>query len=125
MRKISVIAAVAVLAIGGQALAQGGGGGGGGAGGAGGAAGSASGASGTGGASMSGSAGTGQTGTGVGPSTGASSENTVGQANKAISPNNPSTTQPGGPNALPVPKGTTADQDPQQFDPRQSPGYQK
>lgn len=100
-------------------FAQGGGGGAGGAagGGTGGSAGSAGG--------MSGSAGTGNTSTGIGASTGASSQNTVGQTNREISPSNPSTTQPGGTNAVPVPNGTTTQQNPQQFDPRLSPGYQK
>jgi hypothetical protein len=52
---------------------------------------------------MSGSAGTGNTSTGVGQSTGAS-QNTVGQTNSnPISPANPATTQPSGPNSLPVP----------------------
>jgi hypothetical protein len=74
---------------------------------------------------MSGSAGTGNTSTGIGASTGASSQNTVGQTNREISPSNPSTTQPGGTNAVPVPNGTTTQQNPQQFDPRLSPGYQK
>src|SRR3954452_12754154 len=110
-------------------FAQGGGGGGGAGGG--GSAGGASGASGTAGGSagstggMSGSAGTGNTSTGIGASTGASSQNTVGQTNREISPSNPSTTQPGGTNAVPVPNGTTTQQNPQQFDPRLSPGYQK
>jgi hypothetical protein len=89
------------------AFAQGGGGGGGG--GSGGAAG--------------GSAGTGDMSTGVGRSTGESSTNTVGQTN--ISPSNPATTQPSGPNSQPVPNGTVSEQNAQQFDPRLSPGYQK
>ncbi len=102
-------------------FAQGGGGGGGAGGSAGGAAGGSAGSTG----GMSGSAGTGNTSTGIGASTGASSQNTVGQTNREISPSNPSTTQPGGTNAVPVPNGTTTQQNPQQFDPRLSPGYQK
>jgi hypothetical protein len=75
---------------------------------------------------MSGSAGTGNTSTGVGQSTGASSQNTVGQTNaNPISPANPATTQPSGPNSLPVPQGTVNNQNQQTFDPRLSPGYQK
>jgi hypothetical protein len=75
--------------------------------------------------SMSGSAGTGDTSTGIGAPPGPSSVNTVGQVNKAISPSNPAATQPGGPNALPVPNGTVTRQNAQGFDPRLSPGYQK
>jgi hypothetical protein len=75
---------------------------------------------------MSGSAGTGNTSTGIGRSTGPSSRNTVGQTNaNPISPSNPSSTQPSGPNSLPVPQGTVRNQNPQSFDPRLSPGYQK
>jgi hypothetical protein len=74
---------------------------------------------------MSGSAGTGDASTGIGASPGASFTNTVGQTNKAINPSNPSTTQPGGANAQPVPDVTVTNQNPQQFDPRLSPGYQK
>lgn len=75
---------------------------------------------------MSGSAGTGNTSTGIGTSPGSSSENTVGQTNRdPVSPSNPATTKAGGPNAQPVPQGTVTNQDPQNFDPRLSPGYQK
>jgi hypothetical protein len=66
---------------------------------------------------MSGSAGTGNTSAGIGASTGVSSTNTVGQVNKNISPSNPTTTQPGGSNALPVPNGTVTEQNAQRFDP--------
>jgi hypothetical protein len=108
-----------------SATAYAGGGGGGGAGGAGGAGGGASGAAGSSG-SMSGSAGTGNTSTGIGTSTGASAQNTVGQPNRnPISPSNPATTAPGGANSQPVPAGTVTNQDPQNYDPRLSPGYQK
>src|ERR1700760_23313 len=109
---VSVLCSVSAYAAGGGAGAAGG-------------AGSASGTAGSAGA-MSGSAGTGNTSTGVGSSTGASSENTVGQSNRdPISPANPASTEPGGPNSLPVPQGTVSHQDPQNFDPRLSPGYQK
>jgi hypothetical protein len=75
---------------------------------------------------MSGSAGTGNTSTGVGQSTGASSQNTVGQTSSdRVSPANPASTQPGGANSQPVPQGTVTDQKPQNFDPRLSQGYQK
>jgi hypothetical protein len=81
---------------------------------------------------MSGSAGTGSTSTGIGASPGASSVNTTGQTNRAnttvneaVSPNNPSTTAPGAPNSQHVPNQTVQEQNPQQFDPRLSPGYQK
>jgi hypothetical protein len=50
----------------------------------------------------------------------------VGQTNSnPISPANPATTQPSGHNSLPVPQGTVNNQNPQTFDPRLSPGYQK
>jgi hypothetical protein len=111
--KLTTIAIAGALALASSfALAQGGGGGA--AGGSGGAAGS-----------TSGSAGTGATSTGVGGSPGTSSTNTTGQVNKSISPSEPQTTQPGGPNALPVPNGTVTNQNAQRFDPRLSPGYQK
>jgi hypothetical protein len=85
---------------------------------------------------MSGSAGTGNTSTGIGTSTGASSTNTTGQPNRstttttgdvnqAISPSNPATTAPRGPNSQPIPNQTVQEQNPQHFDPRLSPGYQK
>jgi hypothetical protein len=114
----AVLAAATIVVSSTSSFAQGGGGGGGGAGG--GAAGASAGASG-----MSGSAGTGNTSTGLGASTGASSTNTVGQADRVVSPSNPATTQPGGPNAQPLPSGTATNQNPEQFDPRLSPGYQK
>lgn len=105
--------------------------GGGGAGGSGAAAGASGGTGG-----MSGTAGSGNTSTGIGASTGASSINTpaqpnrsnattTGQVNDAISPSNPATTAPGGPNSQPVPSQTVQEQNPQQFDPRLTPGYQK
>jgi hypothetical protein len=113
-RRAIAIAVTALTLLSSAALAQGGGG----AGAAGGSAGSAGG--------MSGSAGTGNTSTGIGPSTGASSQNTVGQSNRnPISPANPSTARLGGTNSLPVPQGTVTSQDPQNYDPRLSPGYQK
>ena len=74
----------------------------------------------------------GSTSTGVGASPGASSVKTTGQTNRAnttvneaVSPNNPSTTTPGGPNSQPVPNQTVQEQNARQFDPRLSPGYQK
>jgi hypothetical protein len=100
-----------------SAFAQGGGAGGGGSG-AGGAAGSSG--------SASGSAGTGNTSTGIGQTTGASATNNPNaNVNAAVSPNNPATTAPGGPNAQPVPQGTVTEQSRDNFDPRLSPGYQK
>jgi hypothetical protein len=130
-RSITTAALVAAIVLPLSAFAQGGGGGAGGAGGgSAGAAGSASGGT----AGVSGSAGTGSTSTGVGASPGASSVNTIGQTNRAnttgqvneaVSPANPSTTAPGGPNSQPVPNQTVQEQNAQQFDPRLSPGYQK
>jgi hypothetical protein len=131
-RMVALSLAIPVLfaALASSSFAQGGGGGGGA--GAGSAAGASAGASGVAGSTggMSGAAGTGNTSTGVGASTGASSTNTVGQVNAGqaenpISPANPSTTQPGGANALPVPNGTVTQQNAERFDPRLSPGYQK
>jgi hypothetical protein len=104
-----------------SAMAQGGGGGGG-AGGAGSGAAGSAGSSG----SASGSAGTGNTSTGIGQTTGASATNNPNaNVNAAVSPNNPATTAPGGPNAQPVPQGTVSEQSRDTFDPRLSPGYQK
>src|SRR3979490_2881006 len=120
-RSIATAALVAAIVLPLSAFAQGGGGGGAGGGG-GGSAGAA------------GSASTGSTSTGVGASPGASSVNTTGQTNRAnttgqvneaVSPANPSTTAPGGPNSQPVPNQTVQEQNARQFDPRLSPGYQK
>jgi hypothetical protein len=47
-----------------------------------------------------------------GGSTGASSTNTVGQANQAVSPSNPAATQLGGPNAQAMPRDTVTNQNP-------------
>jgi hypothetical protein len=54
----------------------------------------------------------------------ATTSGTTSHANP-ISPANPATTQPSGPNSLPVPSGTINNQNPQTFDPGLSPGYQK
>jgi hypothetical protein len=134
-RSITTAALVAAIVLPLGAFAQGGGGGGGGAGGAGGGSAGAAGSASGGTAGMSGSAGTGSTSTGIGASPGASSVNTTGQTNRAnntgqvvneaVSPANPATTVPGGPNSQPVPNQTVQEQNPQQFDPRLSPGYQK
>jgi hypothetical protein len=123
-RLITTAALVAAIVFPLSAFAQGGGGGGG-AGGAGGGSGGAAGSASGGTAGLSGSAGTGSTSTGIGASPGASSVNTTSQTNRAVSPANPSTTAPGGPNSQPVPNQTVQEQNPQQFDPRLSPGYQK
>ncbi|CAN5395821.1 hypothetical protein BH10PSE10_BH10PSE10_11490 [soil metagenome] len=120
MSRKSIFAVVVVcgLVTASTAFAQGGAGGG-----SGGAAGGSAGSSGA----IGGSAGTGQTSTGLGQTTGSSAINTNSNANvnDAISPANPSSAAPGGPNAQPVPQGTVTSQDPQTFDPRLSPGYQK
>jgi hypothetical protein len=120
-RSITTAALVTAIVLPLSAFAQGGGGAGGAGGGSAGAAGGASGGT----AGMSGSAGAGNTSTGIGPSPGTSSVNTTGQVNEAISPSNPLTTAPGGPNSQPVPNQTLQEQNAQQFDPRLSPGYQK
>jgi hypothetical protein len=114
MRLTTIVIAGALALTSSFALAQGGGS-------AGGTAGGSTGATG----SMNGGGGTGNTSTGIGASPGTSSTNTTGQVNKSISPSEPGTTQPGGPNALPVPNGTVTDQNAQRYDPRLSPGYQK
>src|SRR3979409_759122 len=112
---ITTAALVAAIVLPLSAFAQGGGGGGGGAGGAGGGSAGAAGGAGGGTAGMSGSAGTGSTSSGIGSSPGASSvgttgqtnrANTTGQVNEAVSPANPSTTAPGGPNSQLVPNQT-------------------
>jgi hypothetical protein len=121
-RSVTTAALVAAIVLPLSAFAQGGGGGG--AGGAGGGSAGAGGSASGGTAGMSGSAGTGSTSTGIGASPGASSVNTTSQTNRAVSPANPSTTAPGGPNSQPVPNQTVQEQNPQQFDPRLSPGYQ-
>jgi hypothetical protein len=65
------------------------------------------------------------TSSGVGQSTGTSSQNPVGETRAApISPANRAAAQSRG-TPLMMPKETVTHQDPNNFDPRLSPGYQK